>query len=126
MFVTGGEKVQLWSASRAAPLAIWDWNKDSVSRVRFNPSEHHIIASVAMDRYFTLYDARSRSPLKRVALKNKSSALSWNPHNPLIIVLGNEDSNCYSFDLRKLDAPRKVFKGHLGAVLDIDFSPTGR
>lgn len=97
-----------------------------MTKVKFNPSDQHILASIGLDRYFTLYDTRARSPLKRVAMKNKSSALSWNPHNPLIIVLGNEDSNCYSFDMRKLELPRRIFKGHMGAVLDVDFSPTGR
>jgi len=59
-------------------------------------------------------------------MKNKSSALCWNPQEPMNIVVGNENSNCYTFDMRKLDAPKMIHKDHLQAVLDIDFAPTGK
>lgn len=42
------------------------------------------------------------------------------------LVVGNENSNCYTFDMRKLDEPKMIHKDHLQAVLDIDFAPTGR
>lgn len=42
------------------------------------------------------------------------------------IVIGNENSNCYTFDMRKLDMPKMIHKDHMQAVLDIDFSPTGK
>ncbi|KAL9682696.1 hypothetical protein QQ045_014502 [Rhodiola kirilowii] len=38
----------------------------------------------------------------------------------------NEDWNCYSYDARKLEEAKCVHKDHVSAVLDIDFSPTGR
>ena len=42
------------------------------------------------------------------------------------IVVGNENSNLYTFDMRKLDMPKMIHKDHLSAVLDVDFSPTGK
>jgi len=42
------------------------------------------------------------------------------------LVIGNENSNCYTFVMRKLDEPKMIHKDHLQAVLDIDFAPHGR
>ena len=41
-------------------------------------------------------------------------------------VIGNENSNCYTFDMRKPDQAKMMHKDNGSAVLDIDFSPTGR
>jgi DDB1- and CUL4-associated factor 13 len=41
-------------------------------------------------------------------------------------VSGNEDGNCYLYDIRKLDTFTKMFSDHIGAVMDIDFAPDGR
>ena len=38
----------------------------------------------------------------------------------------NEDHNLYSFDMRKLDKALCVHKDHVSAVMDIDYSPTGK
>jgi WD40 repeat protein len=40
--------------------------------------------------------------------------------------VANEDHNLYSFDMRKLDQATCVHMDHVGAVLDIDYSPTGQ
>ena len=41
-------------------------------------------------------------------------------------VIGNENGNCYTFDMRKPDQAKMIHKDHISAVLDIDFAPTGR
>lgn len=56
----------------------------------------------------------------------KSNAIAWNPMEAFNFAVANDDSNCYSFDMRKLSRAIGVHKDHTGAVLDIDFSPTGR
>lgn len=45
---------------------------------------------------------------------------------PFNFVAGNEDSNIYQFDMRKMEQAKKIHKGHIGAVLCVDFSPTGK
>ena len=42
-----------------------------------------------------------------------------------MFVVGNEDHNAYAFDMRKLDRPAGMYKGHVGAVMSIGWSPTG-
>ena len=50
----------------------------------------------------------------------------WNPQEPFNFTVGNEDSNCYTFDMRNLDKIRMIHKDHILAVLDLDYSPTGK
>lgn len=35
-------------------------------------------------------------------------------------------SSLYTFDMRRLKNPIKVHSGHVSAVMDVDYSPTGR
>jgi len=113
-FVTAGSVVQVWNYERSSPLQTFEaWNVDTVNKVKFNPSETSLIASVSQDRSLCFYDLRGKSALQKVHMKNKSSALCWNPQEPMNIVVGNENSNCYTFDMRKLDAPKMIHKDHL-------------
>jgi WD repeat and SOF domain-containing protein 1 len=79
-FATAGQFVQVWNYERSSPLHTFDsWNIDTVSKVKFNPSEYNLLASVSQDRSLVFYDLRGKSSLQRIHLKNKSSALCWNP-----------------------------------------------
>jgi WD repeat and SOF domain-containing protein 1 len=44
---------------------------------------------------------------------------------PFNFLAGNEDGNIYSFDMWKMDQALKIHKGHIGAILSLDFNPTG-
>lgn len=97
-----------------------------MTKIKFNPSQVNLLASVALDRSICLYDIRGNTALNKIYMKNKSSAICWNPQEPMNFVIGNENANCYTFDLRKPDQAKMIHKDHVNAVLDIDFSPTGR
>jgi len=56
----------------------------------------------------------------------RTNALCWNPREAFNFTVANEDHNCYTFDMRKLDKALCVHKDHVSAVMDIDYSPTGR
>lgn len=43
------------------------------------------------------------STLSKTTLLNKAGCLCWNPMEPFNFVVGNEDGNAYTFDMRKLD-----------------------
>ena len=125
-FATSGAIVQVWDYERSEPITKYDWGMDAIHKLRWNPSETNIILASASDRSICLYDIRGDTPLKRIFLKNKSSWLCWNPYEPINFVIGNEDSNCYTFDMRKLDEAKMIHKDHVNAILDIDFAPTGK
>ena len=118
--------MQVWSYERSTPIQSFEWGVDTVTKLKFNPSETNIIASISLDRSVVLYDIRGNSALQKIQMKNKCSAICWNPYEPMNFVVGNENANCYTFDMRKLDKAKLIHKDHVQAVLDIDFAPTGR
>ena len=76
LFATAGSVVQIWNYERSSPLLSFDtWNVDTVYKLKFNPSETNVLASVCGDRSLCFYDIRGKTALQKVFLKNKSSAL---------------------------------------------------
>lgn len=45
---------------------------------------------------------------------------------PFNFICGNEDSNIYGFDIRKMDVVKNIYKDHIGSVMSVDHSPTGK
>ncbi|XP_048882434.1 DDB1- and CUL4-associated factor 13 [Brienomyrus brachyistius] len=126
VFATCGQQVDIWDEQRSSPIRTFTWGVDSFSCVRFNPVETELLASCASDRSIVLYDMREANPLKKVIMSLRSNTLCWNPMEAYYFTCSNEDYNLYTFDMRRLDTPVMVHKDHVSAVLDLDYSPTGR
>ena len=125
IFATCGERVDIWDESRSEPVRSFTWGVDSISNIKFNPVEYNILATTGSDRAVVLYDIRRANPLRKVVLTMKSNGIAWNPMEAFNFTIANEDSNLYTFDMRRLDRPLNVHKDHVAAVLDVDYSPTG-
>uniref|UniRef100_A0A7S2A1T2 Sof1-like protein domain-containing protein n=1 Tax=Trieres chinensis TaxID=1514140 RepID=A0A7S2A1T2_TRICV len=130
LFATASDSaVCVWSPDRSSPVQshedLWG-SDDTVNVARYNPSERSLLACCTADRGVGLFDTRTTSALKKTILAMRSNCLEWNPMEPMNFVVGNEDHSCYGFDARKLDRPLKIYKGHVGAVLSVSWSPTGR
>lgn len=125
-FATCGEATQLWSAGRSAPLKTFQWGVDSVTLVKFNPIEAHLLAAAASDRSIMLYDTRDTGPVRKVVMNLATNSLAWNPMEAMVFTAANEDYNLYAFDVRKLSRPLNVHSDHTAAVVAVDYSPTGR
>lgn len=125
-FATSGDVVSVWDVSRAQPIHTYKWGADSVLCVRFNPAEASLLASTGNDRSVCLYDLRASVPMRKFILSMNSNKLAWNPREPMNFTLANEDFNLYTFDMRKLDHALMIHKDHVGAVMDVAYSPTGR
>ena len=131
---------------RSAPISniTFATSTETVSAIRFNLSESSILASVGSERTFILYDIRtgkaerrivmkvSRVPHMYILLKHtdshhqfRANSLAWSPTFPTSILLASEDHNLYTFDIRQLDSPTQIYKGHVAAVMSCDWSPTG-
>ncbi|MCP9260696.1 DDB1- and CUL4-associated factor 13 [Dirofilaria immitis] len=111
---------------RDSPIRIYNLGVDSVYTVKCNPVEPDIIVGCGSDRTIALLDTRQKCPLKKlVTMKLRPNAVSWNPMEAFTFTAANEDYNLYTFDIRKLTDPRRVYKGHTNAVMDVDYSPTG-
>ncbi|GIZ01400.1 DDB1- and CUL4-associated factor 13 [Caerostris extrusa] len=126
LYATCGEKVDIWENNRSEPLRSLTWGVDTISSIKFNPIEVNTLAGTCNDRSIILYDVREAQPLRKVVMKLCTNAISWNPMEAFMFVAASEDYNLYSFDTRKLDMPVQVHKDHTSAVLDVDYSPTGK
>ncbi|KAJ0065906.1 hypothetical protein NL108_000153, partial [Boleophthalmus pectinirostris] len=152
VFATCGQQVDIWDEQRSSPIRSFTWGVDSFSCVRFNPVEviikmtaifnltcfiqnfvsltfyqqTELLASCASDRSIVLYDMREATPLKKVVMTMRSNTLCWNPMEAYYFTCANEDYNLYTYDMRNLEQPVMVHMDHVSAVLDIDFSPTGK
>ncbi|KAK1173290.1 DDB1- and CUL4-associated factor 13 [Huso huso] len=126
IFVTCGQQVDIWDEQRTSPIRTFTWGVDSISSVKFNPVETCLLASCASDRNIVLYDTRQAAPLKKVIMELRTNTVCWNPMEAFTFTGANEDYNLYTFDMRRLDAPVMVHMDHVSAVLDVDYSPTGK
>ncbi|EZA57285.1 hypothetical protein DMN91_003262 [Ooceraea biroi] len=126
LFVTCGEGCHMWDETRNEPVRTFKWGVDSVHDVRFNPVQKNLLASCASDRSIILYDTRDTGPMKRIVMKLRSNKLCWNPMEAVTFTCANEDYNLYTYDVRKLKTPVNVHRDHVEAVIDVDYSPTGK
>ncbi|XP_048384612.1 DDB1- and CUL4-associated factor 13 isoform X2 [Stegostoma tigrinum] len=126
VFATCGQQVDVWDEQRSSPIRSFTWSVDSINSIKFNPIETYLLASCASDRNIALYDIRQATPLKKVIMDLRTNAICWNPLEAFIFTGANEDYNLYTFDMRYLDSPVMVHMDHVSAVLDVDYSPTGK
>ncbi|KAH9383404.1 hypothetical protein HPB48_024646 [Haemaphysalis longicornis] len=89
-------------------------------------AQTNVMASASSDRSIVLYDTRESQPLRRVVLEMRSNAVCWNPMEAFLFTCANEDYNLYTFDMRKLKSAVNVHIDHVSAVMDVDYSPTGK
>ncbi|KAK7205979.1 WD40-repeat-containing domain protein [Myxozyma melibiosi] len=125
-FATSSAKVEIWDLGRSKPIADLSWGADNVSTVKFNQSEQSILASAGSDRSIIIHDTRSSSPVQKLVTAMRTNAISWNPMEAFVFAAANEDYNTYLYDMRKLSRSLNVYKNHVKAVMDVDFSPTGQ
>jgi WD repeat and SOF domain-containing protein 1 len=125
-FVTCGINADLWEETRNAPIHTFNWGADTMISVRFNPVETSVFGATASDRSITLFDIRTKTALKKLVLAMNSNAIAWNPMEAYHFSVANEDHNCYTYDMRRMDKALIVHKDHVSAVMSIDYSPTGR
>ncbi|KAH8995065.1 WD40 repeat-like protein [Lactarius hatsudake] len=127
IFASSSTIVQIWDETKSAPVMdiTFSTSAESVTRVRFNPSEPSVLASIGSDRTFILYDIRTGKAERRVVMQMKNNDLSWSPTFPTTILLASEDHSLYTFDTRRLDIPTQMYKAHVSAVTSCDWSPTG-
>lgn len=125
-FVTAGDSLQLWDTNRSRPIASLTWGADNLNSVRFNMTETSICASTGNDRSIVIYDMRTSLPVQKMVTALSNNAIAWNPMEAFNFAVGSEDHNAYLYDMRNLKRSLNVYKDHVAAVMDVDFSPTGQ
>ncbi|CCU97714.1 unnamed protein product [Malassezia sympodialis ATCC 42132] len=128
-FASASSTVQIWDMNRGGgsdPLLDMSMGVDAVHVVRYNQSETDVLASAGTDRGVTLYDVRSGQPLHKVVLTMRANDIAWSPVEPTTFAVASEDHNMYTFDMRNLSSATQIYKGHVGAVMSVDWAPTGQ
>ncbi|KAA3671544.1 WD repeat and SOF domain-containing protein 1 [Paragonimus westermani] len=127
LLIGGAESCLLYSAVRMdVPIREWTWGQEPVHCAKFNQVEQNVACVLSKDNSLMLIDCRQDEPIRKVKMDLKLNSLSWNPMEPFIFTVASEDYNAYTFDARYFKFPRRVYRGHVNAVLDVDYSPTGR
>lgn len=110
----------------AAPEVLkWPTSVDTVTNVAFNQVETSVLASCANDRSLVIYDLRMSTPVTKTVLTFVTNRVAWSPMEAFNLAAASEDHNAYLFDTRKMDRALNVYKDHVAAVMDVEFSPTG-
>ncbi|KAI3402577.2 sof1 [Candida oxycetoniae] len=125
IFVTGGAQIQLWDINRTKHTSDLSWGADNVNTVKFNQTETNIIASCGSDNSIVLYDIRTNTPIQKCVTSFRNNCISWNPMEAFNFATGNEDHNAYLWDMRNMKKSLNIYKDHVAAIMDVDFSPTG-
>ncbi|GAA6063636.1 hypothetical protein JCM10212_002597 [Sporobolomyces blumeae] len=133
LFAAASHSIEVFDETKTAPISTLKFHSTSTNavgehivNVAFNKSESNVLASSGSDRTVCLYDLRSGKALGRVAMQMRVNQLSFNPLQPPILLCASEDHNLYTFDMRNLSSTTQVYKGHVGATMSADWSPTGR
>uniref|UniRef100_A0A7S3QLB8 Sof1-like protein domain-containing protein n=1 Tax=Dunaliella tertiolecta TaxID=3047 RepID=A0A7S3QLB8_DUNTE len=125
-FATAGAVVDVWDHTRSEPTHSFAWGSDTVTSARFNPAEADLFATTGSDRSVALFDLRSATPIRKIIMQTRCNALAWNPMEAFNFTVANEDCCLYTYDMRKLTSALCVHKDFVSAVMDVDYSPTGR
>lgn len=127
LFATSGsEEVALWDVNRAEPVQTYSWGADTINCVRYNQAETSLLASCASDRSLMIHDTRTNTTLCKVIMAMRSNNVCWNPQEAVYLSVACEDYKVYTFDMRFFDKAVNVLQGHVSAVIDLDYSPTGQ
>lgn len=125
-FVTAGTRLEVWDVNRSKPTGQMSWGADNLNSVRFNQTEVSMVASTGSDRSIVIYDLRTSSPVQKLVTTLSSNSIAWNPMEAFNFAAASEDHNVYLYDMRHLKRSLNVYKDHVAAVMDVDWSPTGQ
>ncbi|UKZ64430.1 uncharacterized protein TrAtP1_005646 [Trichoderma atroviride] len=127
-FAAASSVISIYDLERhtAAPEVLhWPTATDTITNVAFNHVETSVLASCSNDRSIVIYDLRTSTPVAKSVLTFACNRIAWSPMEAFNFAAASEDHNVYLFDMRKIDRARNVLKGHVAAVMDVEFSPTG-
>ncbi|KAJ9648957.1 Protein sof1 [Coniosporium tulheliwenetii] len=128
-FAASSSVISVYDENRpgSAPTQTLSWptSVDTINACSFNQVETSLLGACSTDRAVILYDLRTSSPLSKAVLTLASNAFAWSPMEAFNFAVGSEDHNVYLFDMRNMKRALNVLKGHVAAVMDVEFSPTG-
>ena len=120
------EGLDLWNFTRNEVVQHYNTETDGVLGCKINPIETNVVAITGGNRSIILLDLRANTPIRTVYGVRRYNDLSWNPQQTYHFTACSDDWSVYTYDVRRLKEPTTIHTGHLGPVLTIDYSPTGK
>ncbi|KAF3160961.1 pre-mRNA cleavage and polyadenylation factor (CPF) complex subunit [Orbilia oligospora] len=129
--------VKLWDPRSARCLTTLHGHKNTVSRVRFQPSQGHLLATSGRDMTIRIFDLRTMKDLCILRDHEKEvSSLAWHPTIPSLLSSGSLDGSVRHFVLDELSASTggsvsvvraavSVPHAHENAVWSMEYHPLG-
>lgn len=125
--------VDVWDVFKSnSPIQSYQWGDASVLSCKFNPSETNLLVTTMSDNSVGLFDTRASSGIQKIFLKNRSNAVCWNPRDPFVFAIANDDGNLYQMDMRRVGSKSphaspivRMHTGHVQGVTSVDVSPLG-
>ncbi|CAL9082931.1 unnamed protein product [Musa acuminata var. zebrina] len=106
---------------------VFEAHTSAVEDVAWHLKNENIFGSVGDDHLLMIWDLRSSSLKKPqhlvTAHEDEVNSLSFNPFNEWALATASSDSTIKLFDLRKLTTSLHTFSSHMGAVLQVEWSP---
>ncbi|KAF3915412.1 Xenin [Arthrobotrys entomopaga] len=130
--------VKLWDPRSARCLTTLHGHKNTVSRVRFQPSQGNLLATCGRDMTIRIFDLRTMKDLCILRDHEKEvSSLAWHPTIPSLLSSGSLDGSVRHFVLDELStstgggsvsivrAAVSVPHAHENAVWSMEYHPLG-
>jgi len=116
------KSISIFDVSRESPKI--HYSLEDVKDVAFNDSFRYVMGSVSPTNAL-LHDNRCNKQIATVE-SPIFNVMKFNPQRGHIFSVGGEDGSSYSYDMRNLEKPYNVHRGHVGAVVSLGFHPNGR
>lgn len=117
--------VKLWDVSQARALRSFAHHGDKVQTLQWNPSDSSVLASAAYDKSIRSFDCRMPGTVYHWSLPADPECLRWNPHQPTVLAVSDEEGRVLALDTRRGSAGEPLFhlQAHGKAVTAIDWNP---
>eukprot|EP00477_Mikrocytos_mackini_P001991 GAHX01002175.1.p1 GENE.GAHX01002175.1~~GAHX01002175.1.p1 ORF type:complete len:442 (+),score=62.22 GAHX01002175.1:38-1363(+) len=120
-------------------------SNEDILKCAFNPSMNNIIVCIGSKGSIFLVDTRQKELIEKVkpspnfatnlgkhkkdqylsSISSRFNSVQINPVYTHDFLLAGEDSNLYTFDMRKLNKPKIKHSGHVKSVMDGSFDSLG-
>jgi E3 ubiquitin-protein ligase RFWD2 len=113
--------VGIWDTSIGTCISKFDEHEKRTWSVDFCDQNPHILASGGDDSKVKLWSMNQKFSSGTIDTKANVCSVKFHPTNVNHLAFGSADHQVFYYDVRRLDTPLKVFKGHKKAVSYVKF-----
>lgn len=115
--------ISIFDIGRLTPKTTF--SVENVTSVKYNRSFKYVLAALS-GLTINMMDIRSGKEFLNIDNTFNNNCISFNPQEGNRFVVGGEDGNGYLYDMRNVERPLEIYRGHTNAIVAASFDPTGR